>query len=194
MYREGVQRIIGLKRIKMTFRYIVTCTVDVSVGPLEYCGSAIPVRSRRGQPFTYVHLSAKNMHSTYIPTSFCSILATRHDPDPSKKLSLIHRLIRHRQRVSRGPTVAKAKMSDAQHKAIKTECSKATALRAVSTNTPKNTELSMHVKAKKRKSADEGISEQDRLASPVKRQRRSAGIVMYGYPAIDKALHDLKCI
>lgn len=36
--REAVERIVGAKRMAMTFRHIVTKTIDVSIGPLEYCG------------------------------------------------------------------------------------------------------------------------------------------------------------
>lgn len=48
-YSNGVEHINGLERMSMTFRHIVTKTNDVSIGPLEYCGSGIAVRQRSGR-------------------------------------------------------------------------------------------------------------------------------------------------
>lgn len=122
-----------------------------------------------------------------------SILATRHDPDPSKNLLFVHRLIRRRHRISRGLLFTKAKMTDGERETVEQECLEATHARTESGIAVLQRDRSTPaLNAKKRKCMDDGISEQDRLPYPVKRSRKSAGIVMYGYPMLDNALKELK--
>lgn len=85
-------------------------------------------------------------------------------------------------------------MSDAQKLALHEELREAQDLRSTPPPAPVPRKCFSPTKStKKRKSADEGIAAQDSLPSPSKkRQRRSLGITMRGFPTLDKALKELE--